>query len=204
MATIDFWFEYASTYSYLAAMRIGDAARAAGVGVVWRPFLLGPVFAAQGLDNSPFNIFPVKGRYMWRDMARQAEAMGIAFTQPEVFPQNGLLAARISMIAVAEGWVEPFAKAVYTAEFGETRNIGAQETIENVLAALGKDPAAVIAQAQESANKEALKAQTADAQARGIFGAPSFTTADGELFWGNDRLEEALAWALARAPVSQS
>jgi 2-hydroxychromene-2-carboxylate isomerase len=77
-ATLDFWFEFASTYSYLAAMRIGPLAESAKVEVRWRPFLLGPIFKAQGWDNSPFNIYPAKGRYMWRDMERLASAQGLA------------------------------------------------------------------------------------------------------------------------------
>jgi 2-hydroxychromene-2-carboxylate isomerase len=88
---LDFFFEFASTYSYPAAMRIGDVARSAGVAVRWRPFLLGPIFKAQGLDTSPFNIYTTKGRYMWRDLERTCDELGLAFRRPEPFPQNGLL-----------------------------------------------------------------------------------------------------------------
>ena len=68
MPTLDFWYEFASTYSYPAAMRIEAAANAAGVDIRWRPFLLGPIFKAYGWTDSPFNIFAAKGRYMWRDL----------------------------------------------------------------------------------------------------------------------------------------
>ena len=78
-ATLDFWFEFASTYSYPAAMRIADAAAARGVTVRWRPFLLGPIFKAQGWDNSPFNLYPAKGRYMWRDLERVCDALALPF-----------------------------------------------------------------------------------------------------------------------------
>ena len=91
---LDFFFEFASTYSYPAAMRIGDVARSAGVTVRWRPFLLGPIFKTQGLDTSPFNIYTTKGRYMWRDLERTCEHLGLPFRRPEPSPQNGLLAAR--------------------------------------------------------------------------------------------------------------
>ena len=94
---ISFWFEFASTYSYLTAMRIADLAAQRGVRVVWRPFLLGPIFAAQGMNDSPFNIYPTKGRYMWRDLARRAERQGLPpIRRPKQFPQNGLRAARIA------------------------------------------------------------------------------------------------------------
>ncbi len=70
MPTLDFWFDFASTYSYPAAMRIGPLAAAAGVSLRWRPFLLGPIFKDQGWETSPFNLYPAKGRYMWRDLER--------------------------------------------------------------------------------------------------------------------------------------
>jgi len=192
---LDFWFEFASTYSYPAAMRVGALARDRGVIVRWRPFLLGPVFKAQGWDNSPFNIYPVKGRYMWRDLERICAAAGLPFVRPAVFPQNTILAARVALVALAEGWGEDFSRAVYAAEFGEGRDIGAPGLIADILTALGRDADAVITRAQADDNKLMLRKNTEEAQALGIFGAPSIVTADGELFWGNDRLEAALDWA---------
>jgi len=194
-STLDFWFEFASTYSYPAAMRIASLAAARGVSLRWRPFLLGPIFKAQGWDNSPFNLYPAKGRYMWRDLARICEALSLPFVQPSIFPQNTVLAARVTTVGLAQSWGEDFCRAVYRAEFGEGRNIGEPASIAAVLRALGQDANAVMKEAQSDATKNALRAQTEEAQRLGIFGAPSFVTADGELFWGNDRLEAALAWA---------
>jgi 2-hydroxychromene-2-carboxylate isomerase len=193
--TLDFWFEFASTYSYPAAFRIGALARDRGVLPRWRPFLLGPVFKAQGWDNSPFNIYPAKGRYMWRDLERVCDGLRIPFVRPAVFPQNTILASRVALVALAEGWGEEFCRAAYAAEFGEGRDIGLTDTVAAVLSAVGRDAASVIELAQADANKLALRKNTEEAQALGIFGAPSFVTADGELFWGNDRLEAALDWA---------
>ena len=192
---LDFWFEFASTYSYPAAMRIAPLADASGVTVRWRPFLLGPIFKAQGWDNSPFNLYPAKGRYMWRDLERICGAVDLPFVQPSPFPQNALLAARVAMAGLTQDWGEDFCRALYRAEFGEGRNIGEPTTIGAVLQTLGVDATAVMQQAQTDAIKGALRAQTEEAQRLGIFGAPSFVTADGELFWGNDRLETALMWA---------
>jgi 2-hydroxychromene-2-carboxylate isomerase len=193
--TLDFWFEFASTYSYPTTMRIAPLAEASGVIVRWRPFLLGPIFKAQGWDNSPFNLYPAKGRYMWRDLARICDALSIPITQPPRFPQNALLAARVAMAALAQDWGEDFCRAVYCAEFAEGRDIGEPATIAAVLTELGQDADAVLRLTQDDAVKGALRAQTEEAQRLGIFGAPSFVTADCELFWGNDRLETALAWA---------
>ena len=193
---LEFWYEFASTYSYPAAMRIEALAAEAGVEVVWRPFLLGPIFGEQGWNDSPFNIYPAKGRYMWRDLERICAAQGLPFAPPDPFPQNTLLAARVALVALAQDWGEDYCRAIYAAEFGDGRNIGETETIADVLTALGRDAEAAMRAAQGDDVKAALRANTGEAQRLGIFGAPSFVTADGELFWGNDRLEQALRWAV--------
>lgn len=195
MPTLDFWYEFASTYSYLAAMRIERDSERADVAVRWRPFLLGPLFAAQGWETSPFNLFPAKGDHMWRDLKRHAEAMGIGMDRPDPFPQNGLLAARVALIGHDEGWGAAFSRAVYTAEFAEGRQIADPAVIAGILAGLGQEPQRVMERATSDANKARLRAETEEAIGLGIFGAPSFVTADGEIFWGNDRLGEALHWA---------
>lgn len=97
LKSIEFWYEFASPYSYLAAMRVEEVAIAHGVLVEWKPFLLGPIFKQQGLDNSPFNIFKAKGAYMWRDMERACNELNLSFQKPSRFPQNGLFAARVAM-----------------------------------------------------------------------------------------------------------
>jgi 2-hydroxychromene-2-carboxylate isomerase len=194
-ATLDFWFDFASTYSYVTAMRISPLAEAHGVTIGWRPFLLGPIFKAQGWDNSPFNLYPIKGRYMWRDLARICDALDLPLVQPALFPQNSVTAARVALVGLAEGWGENFCRAIFRAEFGEGRAIGEAATLVGVLAALGLEGEAVLEQAKAEPIKAALRTQTEQAQRLGIFGAPSFLTADGELFWGNDRLEAALNWA---------
>jgi 2-hydroxychromene-2-carboxylate isomerase len=193
--TLDFWFDFASTYSYPAIMRVGALARREAVSVNFRPFLLGPIFKTQGWNTSPFNLFPAKGRHMWRDLERTCAALGLEFRRPEPFPQSSVLAARIALVGLGEKWGEDFCGAVFTAEFAEGRRIDEPETMRGILAGLPADAAAVFEAAQTTAIKERLRAQTAKAQELEIFGAPSFRTADGELFWGNDRLEAALAWA---------
>jgi len=196
MAVLEFWYEFASTYSYPAAMRIARLADAAGVSVHWRPFLLGPIFGSQGWTDSPFNIYPVKGRYMWRDLERICAREDLPLKQPPVrFPQNGLRAARLALAGASEGWTPAFTRAVYTANFAEQRDISDDATLVEILTKLGADPAKAFAAANTPENKAKLKDQTDEAVSRGLFGAPSFTVGD-ELFWGNDRLEDAIAWAL--------
>ena len=191
---VEFWYEFASSYSWLSVMRIERAAQAAGVDVAWKPFLLGPVFLALGWNDSPFNIYPPKGRYMWRDLERLAAKEGLPFQRPSRFPRNGLLAARVALVGVEDGWVAPFARAVMTANFAEDREIAEPAVIEDLLATLALPVEEVMARAQLDANKLALRAQTERAAELGLFGAPSVRVGD-ELFWGNDRLADALHWA---------
>ncbi|MEI8151101.1 MAG: 2-hydroxychromene-2-carboxylate isomerase [Hyphomicrobiales bacterium] len=193
--SLDFWFDFASTYSYLAAARVRAIAAEAKVGVRFRPFLLGPIFKAQGWETSPFNLYEAKGRHMWRDLERLAEDLDVPFRRPDLFPQNSLLAARVSAFGLTQGWGEDFCVAAFRAEFAEGGRIDDPAALAGILSDLCVDAAAALNAAQSEANKLALRAQTEEAQALGLFGAPSFTTADGELFWGNDRLEQALRWA---------
>jgi 2-hydroxychromene-2-carboxylate isomerase len=189
---IEFWHELASTYSYLSAMRIEALAAAAGVAVMWKPLLLGPIFRTQGWDTSPFNIYPAKGKYMVRDMERLAAARGLPFRLPTPFPQNSLHAARLALIGHAEGWGVAFTRAVYEAQFARGASIGDKRALLDILMGLGVDAEAALARSETADNKQRLRQQTEEAQELGIFGAPSFL-AGGELFWGDDRLEQALA-----------
>lgn len=198
MSAIEFWFEFASSYSYLSAMRIEEMAEEAGLKILWKPFLLGPIFKSQGWDTSPFNLFPKKCRYMVRDIGRIAESRGLVFQLPSPFPQNSLTAARLSLTGIAEGWAPHFVRAIYAAQFAEGQNIAERSTLSKALRAAGVDPDSAFKQAETPAIKAQLRANTEEAQAKGIFGAPSFVTKDGELFWGDDRLEAALYWTKSR------
>ena len=194
MATVDFWFEFASTYSYPAALRIEALAEAEGVEIRWRPFLLGPIFRDQGWEDSPFNLQPEKGRYMWRDLERICEARGLPWRRPSVFPRNGLHAARIACRFAQAPWLPDFVRAVYRANFEDDRDIAEAETLAHCLAEAGQDAERPIAEANTPDNKDRLRAETEEARRLQIFGAPTFAVS-GELFWGNDRLEDAVAWA---------
>jgi 2-hydroxychromene-2-carboxylate isomerase len=191
---LEFWYEFASTYSYLSAMRIEALAAAAGVVVTWKPFLLGPIFKAQGWDTSPFNVYPAKGSYMVRDLQRLAASRGLTFVLPAAFPQNSLHAARLALVGSDEGWVAPFTRAIFEAEFAHGADISDVRLLDTILRRLRLDSEALLARSAQPDTKARLKRQTAVAQTSGIFGAPSFVCR-GELFWGDDRLKQALAWA---------
>jgi 2-hydroxychromene-2-carboxylate isomerase len=198
---IEFWYEFASPYSYIAAARIERLIAGKPIRLRWRPFLLGPIFARRSHDPSPFqNPSPAQRRYRWRDVQRLCAQERLPLRLPSTYPRNGLLAARTALVADDEGWVSEFSRAVYHANFVEDRDIAAPEVIGAIIAALGRDPASLLARASSPANKQRLVAQGEEAVRRGIFGAPSFLVGD-ELFWGNDRLEQALAWALSPADL---
>ncbi len=195
----EFWFEFASTYSYPAAMRVEALGADAGITVKWKPFLLGPIFQAQGWNDSPFNIYPAKGRYMWRDMERICADLDIPLRHPAQFPRNGVLASRIVCSFENESWVPDFVRAVYRANFADDLDISHTDVVAHCLNFLGQNGAELIAASQLPENKDKLRKQTEQAMAKGIFGAPAFIVGE-ELFWGNDRLESAIAWYKSHQP----
>lgn len=196
---VTFWFEFASTYSYLSATRIETLAEARGVDVIWRPFLLGPIFKAQGWETSPFSIYPEKGQNMWRDMERRAQKYGIPFNRSaaDLFPQNSVLAARAAIACLQEDWGRDVCRRVFRAAFAEGRDISDPETIAECIETAGGNADLRLRMAQSDAIKSTLRAHVDEARSRGIYGAPSFTV-DDELFWGDDRLEDVLEWATSR------
>jgi 2-hydroxychromene-2-carboxylate isomerase len=196
---IEFWYEFASTYSYVAMEKVARSPAA----FQYKPFLLGPVFAAQGMKDSPFNLFPVKGRYMVRDMERLCAALELPFKLPHDFPRGSLLATRVALAASLpdastpaerESFLCAFSQRVYRANFAEDREIGEPSVVSEILTDLGKDAKSWLARAETPEVKQALRDQTARAQELGIFGAPTFLVR-GELFWGSDRFDHALAWS---------
>jgi len=191
--SLEFWFEFASTYSYPAAMRVERAASDAGVPLVWRSFLLGPIFQAQGWDNSPFNIYPAKGRYMWRDLERICEAQGLAWKRPSVFPRGSVLATRIACRHADAPWVGDFIRDVYEANFVRDEAISEAAVVARSLERAGQTAQPILEAAGTQLVKDQLRQQTERAMRLGIFGAPTLVVGD-ELFWGGDRIEQALAW----------
>ncbi|QIG48084.1 2-hydroxychromene-2-carboxylate isomerase [Nordella sp. HKS 07] len=192
---LDFWYEFASTYSYLAALRIEGLAKERKVDIAWRPFLLGPVFKAQGWNTSPFNLFPAKGSYMWRDLQRLCDAQGLEFHRPDPFPQSSLLAARIALTDQLVTRRAEYSRRVFLAEFAQGARIDDEAVLARILRSLDLDDRGILDAARSDKVKLRLRRATDEAMSLQLFGAPSFVTSDGEIFWGNDRLEMALDWA---------
>jgi len=201
MAQVTFWFELASTYSYLSAMRVDKEAEAHGVEVVWQPFLLGPIFREQGWESSPFLAQPAKLQYMWRDIERRCTALGAPFTQPskellKIFPCHTVTATRVALVGLQEDWGKAFIQACYQAQYADHQDIGDEAVLATLIERAGIAPEDALEAAKSPKIKAELRANTEEAQACGLFGAPAFTIGD-ELFWGDDRLEDALDWGKA-------
>jgi len=192
---VEIWFEFASTYSYLTVSRAEDLLQRAGLDYEWKPFLLGPIFRDKGWETSPFVFDEIKGAYMWRDMERRAERYGLPFVRPQKFPVNSLLAARIMTAALGHSWCSGFAREVFAAQFARGEDISDPDVLTHALEKHVSDPRRWVDLAQSDYVKGELRTRTETAKDIGLFGAPSFRVGD-ELFWGDDRFEDAIAWAV--------
>ncbi len=193
MKLLEFWYSVGSTYSYLTIMRIGKLAERAGVTLDWRPFSVREIMVE--MDNVPFAKKPVKAAYMWRDIERRATGFDLPVKVPAPYPLADFdRANRIAILARQEGWCDRFTFESYKRWFQQGVPAGSDASLAEVLPLLGQDVARVLnAQTADDIGR-AYSDATQEARGRGIFGAPSFVASDGELFWGDDRLEEALAW----------
>lgn len=194
MRTLDFFFQIGSTYSYLSVFRIEKLAVEAGLEVRWRPFSVLTLMLEQ--NNIPFRGKPVKMAYMWRDIERRAACHGLPFKPTPVYPvDREHLSNRVATYALEQGWGEQFVKATYLAWFIDGKLPGDPVAISEVLVGMGKDPAAILQKAETPGIRLQHAAHTDLARSLGIFGSPTFAFGN-EIFWGDDRLEEAIAWAL--------
>jgi 2-hydroxychromene-2-carboxylate isomerase len=191
---IEFWFEFASNYSYLSVMRIEDAARRGGVRILWKPFLLGPIFRALGIETSPFLLQKGKGAYVWQDMVRQCRKYRLSWRKPSTFPRLSVLPARVALLGAEEPWIGAFCRAVMELNFALDEDIDQPERLAAILIELELPAAEILDRAGTEPVKALLRQQTDEARRRGIFGAPTFFVGDA-MFWGNDRLDDALLLA---------
>jgi 2-hydroxychromene-2-carboxylate isomerase len=190
--TIDFWFSMGSTYTYLTVMRLPAVEQSAGVRFRWRPFYLGRIFTE--MNNVPFADKPAKQAYMWRDIERRASIYDIPLDVPAPYPvKQVVLANRIAYLGIQGGWGEAFVRASYRQWFQHGQLPGEEPNLSSSLRAAGQDPQRVLSLADDPATDQALIADTNEARRLGIFGSPTFV-AGSELFWGDDRLDEAVTW----------
>jgi 2-hydroxychromene-2-carboxylate isomerase len=193
MAKIDFWFSIGSTYSYLSVMRLGRVATETGIEFVWRPFNVREIMVAQ--NNIPFANKPVKAAYMWRDVARRSEKYGLSPKLPAPYPIPDLpLANQVALLGMREGWGMEYTIEAYRLWFEEGLAAGAEPNLSRSLRVTGQNPEETIVRASADAAAATFAEQTRAAMALGIFGSPTFVV-NGEVFWGDDRLEDAISWS---------
>lgn len=198
MAELDFFYFFGSVYAYPSVLRIAALAEAAGVKVRWRPFNVRPLMRE---NNVALRDEAQKVRYMWRDIERRAAWHGLPFVKPPIWPtEPDLLACRVAMVAAEEGWVAPYSVESFRAWYLEGLPMGSTESLQAILPRVGQDPGRVLALADRPEATARLEAETEAARKLGAFGSPTFAVGE-ELFWGDDRLEEAVAWAAGRHPL---
>jgi 2-hydroxychromene-2-carboxylate isomerase len=193
MPVIDFWFTMGSTYSYLSVARLAEVERATGARSQWRPFHL--LVILQEMKHVPFADKPAKSAYMWRDLERRATMYGIPAKLPAPYPaKQSVVANLVATVGMREGWGPDFVREAYRRWMQLGQETGSEPNLSESLRAIGQDAVRVLALASGEEAKAALTAETDAARALGIFGSPTFTVGR-ELFWGDDRLEDAVSWA---------
>jgi 2-hydroxychromene-2-carboxylate isomerase len=190
---IDFWFTMGSTYSYLSVMRLGDVERAHGVTFHWRPFHL--LLILQDMKHVPFADKPAKSQYMWRDIERRAALYGLPVTVPAPYPARQSVAANlVAIVGMREGWGAEFVRAAYRRWLQQGEETGSEPNLSSSLRDIGQDPGRVLTLAKAKDANDLMLSETATAKQLGIFGSPTFAVGS-EIFWGDDRLEDAINWS---------
>jgi 2-hydroxychromene-2-carboxylate isomerase len=189
---IDFWFTVGSTYSYLTVSRLQKVEEATGLRFRWRPFNAREIM--QEMNNIPFATKPIKLSYMWRDLERRASKYGLSIKVPAPYPlKNFDFASRVAVLGEIEGWCADYVRVSYRRWFVEGEEPGAEPNLSESLSEISQDPARVISAANTDHVKRAYEENTREAKRLAIFGSPTFVVR-GELFWGDDRLDDAIDW----------
>ena len=195
MKEIEFWFSIGSTYTYLSVSRLIKVERKFEVSFSWQPFSVRKIM--REMDNVPFPpTKQAKVDYMWRDIQRRARGYGFEASVPAPYPLKEFdLANRIAVLGMQEGWCSYYVQATYRRWFLEWLEPGSEPNVSESLREIGQDSERILELASGKETGEVYSCQTESAQSKGIFGSPSFIVG-GELFWGDDRLEDAVRWAL--------
>jgi 2-hydroxychromene-2-carboxylate isomerase len=187
-----FYYDTNSPYAYLAANRIGDLIPDAE----WRPLPLGILFRSIG--KVPWSLQPDRATGMEECERRAAERGLPPMTWVEGWPAEvwSFLPLRAALVADEHGKQREFALECYRLHFAEGRSLAEQENVLDAAEAVGLDRGEVERRIGEDDVKERLKAYTEEAIELGAVGVPTVAV-DGELFWGDDRLDEAATRASA-------
>lgn len=196
VSKVQFWFDFASPYAFVAAKRVQAVIASEPIRFDWQPFLVGVALRAKtrGISSTQL-VTEAEARYRKHDIRRTCEQLGLPLRWPSNYPRGSLLAARIAYWARGKDWQLPFVDAVFNANFLEDRDISTLECVQSILESIGVEPSVAIASATTVTQKQMFKSHVENALASGIFGVPTFAVGE-ELFWGNDRLDQALQLAV--------
>lgn len=203
MATVEFYFDCSSPWTYLAFSKIEEVAQRTGGELIWKPILVGGVFNTVNASvyEQRSNPVPAKARYHAKDLNDWAVYYGLTINWPTVFPVNSVNAMRGAIVADGSGKLPAFSKRIFEAYWGEDQDISQEAEIKAVAAEVGLDPDAFWAQLKSEPIKEQLKINTAEVMERGGYGSPTMFVNGDDMYFGNDRLELVEA-ALKKASTS--
>ena len=194
MKEINFWFSIGSTYTYLSVNRISEVAKRENLSINWRPFSVRKIM--MDMDNIPFTppSKKVKSDYMWRDIERRAKFYGFEAKVPAPYPLSQFdLANQIAILGMLEGWGVDYVYKTYQRWFQQGKEPATEPNLTEIFDELDLDHDETIKKANEDKIKDQYLQNTETAYKNGVFGSPSFIY-EGEVFWGDDRLEDCIKW----------
>lgn len=198
MPQVDFFYFFGSGYAFLSVMRIDKVAAEAGVDVNWRPFSVRNLMVEKGYS---LKSQPAKMAYIWRDIERRARLHGVPFERAPNWPTDpDQLANRVGIVAGQQGWIREYTRASFRAWYLSGHDLGSEKSLNSILTSLDKEPQSIVELANSAEIKELYDSETDAARQLGVFGSPTFAV-EQEIFWGDDRLEEAVAWCAGRHPA---
>lgn len=189
MASLEFYFDCSSPWTYLAFSRVHDVAKGCAAEIVWKPILVGGVFNAvnKGVYEQRANPDPIKMKYYVKDLADWAKYCGIEIGMPEVFPVRAVLPMRGAIVAQEQDCLVPYAWAVFEAYWGDLKDISQEDVLSDVCRKVGLDPDSFFERCGSDEVKAGLKKNTDELIERGGFGSPTMFIGD-DMYFGNDRL----------------
>ena len=193
MKNIDFYFSIGSTYTYLSVTRILDVEKKNQVKFNWKPFSVRMIM--KEMNNIPFPKDKInKVNYMWRDIERRAEGYKFFAKTPVPYPLSEFdLANQIAILGLKMGWGVEYVILTYKKWFQEGKEPAVEPSISEVCKELGLNKDEIIIESKTKEIKDEYFSNTDAARENKIFGSPSFMV-DNELFWGDDRMEDAIKW----------
>ena len=194
MKDIDFYFSIGSTYTYLSVTRIIDVEKKHQIRFNWKPFSVRAIM--KEMNNIPFPKDKInKVNYMWRDIERRAESYGFFAKTPVPYPLSEFdLANQIAILGLDKGWGTDYIRLTYKKWFQEGKEPAIDPSISEICKELGLNKNEIVSEAKSKIFEKKYISNTDSARENKVFGSPSFIVKN-EIFWGDDRMEDAINWA---------